>query len=45
MGRVGSIEAYVGAAPEAVFAVITDPAGLPKWNRHIARTLDHPTHL
>ena len=45
MGRVGSIESYVGAAPETVFAVITDPAELPKWNRHIARTLDHPTHL
>ncbi|MGH2694381.1 MAG: SRPBCC family protein [Actinomycetota bacterium] len=45
MGRKGSVEAYLEGPPGAVFAAITDPAGLPEWNRRIARTLEHPTLL
>lgn len=45
MGRKGSAETYLEAAPGVVFAAITDSAGLPEWNRRIERTLDHPTQL
>lgn len=36
---------YVDAAPDDVFAAITDIAGLPDWNDRIQRVLVEPVRL
>lgn len=45
MGRVGSHTGHVDAAPDDVFAAITDIAGLPDWNDRIQRVLLEPDRL
>lgn len=45
MSRTGSVELHIEAAPEIVFAAITDLPGLPRWNRRIAKVIDHPGRL
>jgi hypothetical protein len=37
--HVAAMSARVGATPEAVWAVLTDPAGFPTW-RHDVKTVD-----
>ncbi len=45
MSKTGNVEYHMEAAPESVFAAITDPSGLPRWNRRIAQVIDHPGRL
>jgi len=45
MGIQGSSEGHVEATPAAVLAAITDPAGLPRWNRRIVRVVEQPAVL
>lgn len=45
MGRVGGHTGHVDAAPDEVFAAITDIAGLPDWNDRIQRVLVEPDRL
>ncbi len=42
MGRVGSHTGHVDAAPDDVFAAVTDISGLPKWNDRIQRVVLEP---
>ena len=44
-GLNGNVSAEVGAAPEAVFAKITEVAGLPSWNAAMTRVCDEPASL
>jgi uncharacterized protein YndB with AHSA1/START domain len=37
--------AHLDAAPDDVFAVLTDPTGLPTWNRAIRRVVHAPAPL
>ena len=45
MGRVGSHTGLVDAAPDDVFAAVTDIAGLPQWNDRIQRVVMAPDAL
>lgn len=45
MGRVGSHTGHVDAAPDDVFAAVTDIAGLPEWNDRIQRAVMEPDAL
>lgn len=45
MGRVGSHTGHVAAAPDDVFAAVTDIAGLPEWNDRIQRVVMEPHAL
>lgn len=45
MGRKGSVEGHVEAPAEAIFDAITDPAGLPEWNKRILGIVEHPARL
>jgi uncharacterized protein YndB with AHSA1/START domain len=37
-----SVSVDVDASPERVWAVVSDPANLPHWNRHIVRVVGVP---
>ncbi len=41
----GTAEATLGISPQAVFAVITDIEGLPRWNAAIEKVIDRPPAL
>lgn len=45
VGRSGAISRHVDAAPDAVFAFVTDPHRLPEWNAGILRVVDAPPTL
>lgn len=45
MGRRESASTPMGAAPEAVFSLVTDVARLPEWNRAITEVVEAPQRL